>query len=143
MTKDEIMALHDKASESRHRNGAPEYNVTSAATRRELSEAIDSLLAAPQEPYKRDWIEDFPHENGQYQNVCYSCSKMFFGHKRRVYCRGCVSEPATKEGKGDYIGNGMFSNETERDAAKGWAEWCRVRGNTMLADFLDKAASTP
>ena len=43
----------------------------------------------------RDWPEDFAHENGNYQNLCCECGKLFFGHKRRVVCRSCVKQ---KEG---------------------------------------------
>lgn len=38
-----------------------------------------------------DWVEDFAHENGNYQNKCVSCYKLFFGHKRRVVCKCCDS----------------------------------------------------
>jgi len=42
----------------------------------------------------RDWLADFRHENGYYQNRCRACDKPFFGHKRRVVCRHCsVGEP--------------------------------------------------
>lgn len=40
----------------------------------------------------RDWPEDFLHENGNYQNLCCECGKLFFGHKRRVVCRSCVKQ---------------------------------------------------
>lgn len=39
----------------------------------------------------RDWSEDFNHENGNYQNLCYNCQKTFIGHKRRVVCKLCVT----------------------------------------------------
>jgi len=38
----------------------------------------------------RDWVEDFPHENGQYQCKCIHCGNFFIGHKRRVVCRACA-----------------------------------------------------
>lgn len=38
----------------------------------------------------RDWIEDFEHENGEYQCRCVVCGEIFFGHKRRVTCRDCA-----------------------------------------------------
>ena len=38
---------------------------------------------------ERDWIEDFPHENGNYINECCECGCKFFGHKRRVICKLC------------------------------------------------------
>ena len=43
---------------------------------------------------ERDWTEDFPHENGMYQNRCMDCGLLFFGHKRRVWCKLCGGKPA-------------------------------------------------
>ena len=40
---------------------------------------------------KRDWQEDFKHENGNYQNECSQCHKWFMGHKRRVICKACTN----------------------------------------------------
>lgn len=37
----------------------------------------------------RDWTEDSAHENGNYQNRCCLCNRLFIGHKRRVVCRAC------------------------------------------------------
>ena len=34
-----------------------------------------------------DWPEDFSHENGNYENRCFSCGELFRGHKRRVQCK--------------------------------------------------------
>lgn len=39
---------------------------------------------------KRDWIEDFKHENGKYENKCIECKRKFIGHKRRVLCKACA-----------------------------------------------------
>lgn len=41
---------------------------------------------------ERDWPEDFPHENGNYRNICGQCKEDFIGHKRRPACRKCTSE---------------------------------------------------
>lgn len=38
-----------------------------------------------------NWQEDYGHENGQYQNKCFSCSRVFQGHKRRAMCKECAS----------------------------------------------------
>ena len=38
---------------------------------------------------KHDWIEDFPHENGNYSNECSVCGMIFRGHKRRTICKDC------------------------------------------------------
>lgn len=43
----------------------------------------------------RDWPEDFPHENGNYNNRCQTCGKLFTGHKQRVTCKLCANQPAT------------------------------------------------
>lgn len=40
----------------------------------------------------RDWPEDFPHENGNYENYCFRCGETFLGHKRRMTCKKCVAE---------------------------------------------------
>lgn len=45
------------------------------------------MLAGP-----RDWPEDFPSENCNYQNICCECGQVFIGHKRRVVCKVCVAE---------------------------------------------------
>lgn len=38
---------------------------------------------------KRDWPEDFKHENGMYVRRCCNCGLDFVGHKRRVVCGVC------------------------------------------------------
>lgn len=43
---------------------------------------------------ERDWPEDFPHENGVYNNWCSACKKNFLGHKRRFICKLCSGQPA-------------------------------------------------
>jgi len=60
----------------------------------EQRKAADKLMAefwpfnrAP-DP-KRDWIEDFEHENGKYECRCCNCGMTFIGHKRRVVCGVC------------------------------------------------------
>jgi hypothetical protein len=40
----------------------------------------------------RDWIEDRQDENGNYENECIICKKLFIGHKRRVVCFKCYKE---------------------------------------------------
>lgn len=50
----------------------------------------------PEEESVRDWTEDFSHENGKYQSVCFKCGLVFQGHKRRVFCKLCdavMSQP--------------------------------------------------
>jgi hypothetical protein len=41
---------------------------------------------------KKSWVEDFSHENGQYQNRCFLCTHYFIGHKRRVICKECFNK---------------------------------------------------
>jgi hypothetical protein len=48
---------------------------------------LSSASQSHKEENKRNWIEDFSHENGNYQNECNTCNEMFFGHKRRVICK--------------------------------------------------------
>ena len=45
----------------------------------------------------RDWPEDADNDpdNGWYENICYSCGLQFKGHKRRVQCRTCATQPNT------------------------------------------------
>jgi hypothetical protein len=38
---------------------------------------------------KRDYPEEFHHDNGCYQNKCIDCEKMFFGGKYRRLCKVC------------------------------------------------------
>lgn len=53
-------------------------------------------------PSERDWTEDSPHENGNYQCQCVTCKQSFIGHKRRVQCKLCAPKPvAPDSGKGD------------------------------------------
>lgn len=40
-------------------------------------------------PSRRDWTEDFEHENGQYLCNCKKCGETFMGHKRRPLCKSC------------------------------------------------------
>lgn len=44
----------------------------------------------------KDWVEDFEHENGQYQNMCLGCSAIFLGHKRRHFCKQCADDHILK-----------------------------------------------
>lgn len=37
----------------------------------------------------RNWVEDAPHENGNYECSCVECGHSFIGHKRRVLCKLC------------------------------------------------------
>lgn len=39
---------------------------------------------------EHDWIEDYDHENGDYDQTCPQCGTEFMGHKRRTECKACV-----------------------------------------------------
>lgn len=57
---------------------------------------VDPLALADD---RRNWPEDFGHENGDYQNQCVHCGQFFIGYKRRVVCRVCAApEPVQGEG---------------------------------------------
>jgi hypothetical protein len=81
-----------------------------AKDHRTLIEAADAIAAsqspapAPEVPagYKllkdttpseREWVEDADHENGRYFNTCCECGRSFVGHKRRVVCKHCATQP--------------------------------------------------
>lgn len=38
---------------------------------------------------RRDFVEDFSHENGNYWCKCHKCGNTFKGNKRRVTCKVC------------------------------------------------------
>jgi len=38
---------------------------------------------------ERDWKDDFPHDNGMYENTCYTCRNRFMGNKHRRICKAC------------------------------------------------------
>ena len=40
---------------------------------------------------ERNWPEDYPHENGCYQNKCSICGSIFLGMKRRPVCKVCYN----------------------------------------------------
>ena len=42
-------------------------------------------------PTERDWVKDFTHENGNYNNKCIECDLWFIGHKRRIICFKCAN----------------------------------------------------
>lgn len=68
----------------------------------------------------RDWSEDFPHENGNYQNKCNTCEKLFMGHKRRGTCKLCAA-PATEQAKAEPFTTAqleMIEQEVQRRATE-------------------------
>lgn len=48
-----------------------------------------------------DWVSDFDHENGQYQNCCIICGKLFIGYKRRCVCKLCYDQQTKLESNQD------------------------------------------
>ena len=53
-----------------------------------LKDEPDNPVAAT----PRDWVEDFPLENGNYENKCIKCDHTFIGHKRRHICKDCYTD---------------------------------------------------
>ena len=54
--------------------------------------ATEGLPIPPRQSTSRDWPEDYPLENGNYNCTCSVCNKPFMGHKRRLVCRSCQKE---------------------------------------------------
>ena len=51
--------------------------------------------AGPESAKQHDYPEDFSDENGNYQHRCYSCGRLFVGHKRRAeICKACAVKSA-------------------------------------------------
>jgi len=42
---------------------------------------------------ERDWVADFPDENGNYQNKCEQCGETFIGCRGRAICFACYKKP--------------------------------------------------
>jgi len=42
---------------------------------------------------ENNWEEDFKFENGTYLNRCTRCKRDFLGHKRRIICKTCFTNP--------------------------------------------------
>ena len=41
---------------------------------------------------ERDWVADFPNENGNYQNKCEQCGETFIGYRGRAICFDCYKK---------------------------------------------------
>lgn len=55
----------------------------------DLIKEQSKMAAQDNEVSRGDWVEDFEHENGQYECRCIMCNRSFVGHKRRVICKIC------------------------------------------------------
>ena len=55
---------------------------------RVVNEGLDNTHPDWNDPC--NWVEDYPHNNGQYMNRCMTCRRIFYGHKRRVVCKTCA-----------------------------------------------------
>lgn len=70
----------------------------------------------------KDWIEDFEHENGNYQNICKICNSKFMGHKIRRVCKECYTqqqvsvEPVVKPVDYGTCKNCIFNLETDENS---------------------------
>lgn len=71
----------------------------------------------------RDWAEDFSHENGNYLCRCQRCTKMFYGHKRRIVCHECAEKAMLAEDPKD---EPMVRFATVRDGGDEWHVECRM-----------------
>jgi hypothetical protein len=77
-----------------------------------VNEALDRWKM--EQPNTKDWVEDFAHENGNYQNKCCRCGEMFMGHKRRVVCKECmegklnITEYSTPEEIADQVSDRLM-----------------------------------
>jgi len=96
---------------------------------KEFAEAKPTNTEAVEEQKKRDWPEDYSHENGNYMNFCKKCDKEFFGHKRRTRCKLCSAEavdkgPSGKEMQEKY--NELFGGlRPQRHTVMEFAGWVR------------------
>ena len=63
-------------------------NKLKLALKQETTESLTFWL----ENKRKNYEEDFKHENGNYENVCFKCKESFIGHKRRVICKECLNK---------------------------------------------------
>jgi hypothetical protein len=75
-------------------NSPSQHTVFTGPPLASLVDAKNSFIAQLPSRSPRDWTEDFPEENGCYENHCTQCQQKFYGYKRRVICRVC-SHPTT------------------------------------------------
>jgi hypothetical protein len=64
--------------------------VTTIVTVERDWEAINAEFQSVPMDDSRNWTEDYPHDNGQYMNLCRTCTRLFMGYKRRIQCRDCA-----------------------------------------------------
>jgi len=62
-----------------------------------------ALALLDQKQTAGDWTEDAAHENGKYQNKCFTCGNVFVGHKRRVQCKVCHDKPQPAEDPEEWV----------------------------------------
>ena len=58
--------------------------------KKHFKEALECLKQSNLEESKH-WTQDYPYENGKYQNMCRTCEQLFFGYKHRRVCRNCFN----------------------------------------------------
>lgn len=97
--EESVLAIH------RILKSAASFSTREDALRSELKSVFQAGRAQPSVPQgwkllkdstidERSWPEDFKHENGNYQNLCCMCGRVFNGYKRRVTCKVCHETPA-------------------------------------------------
>lgn len=64
-----------------------------------LDDQLSAILSAEPAQDDRNYSEDSPFENGNYECRCITCGATFFGHKRRVQCKVCANKPAQDDGQ--------------------------------------------
>lgn len=76
----------------------------------------------------RDWTEDAPHENGNYQNLCCGCHQTFIGHKRRVVCKVCATnDEADAKRRGQWL--------HDHGAPADWVIYTVAEVNALVSRF--------
>ncbi|MBT7929779.1 hypothetical protein HN682_07690 [Candidatus Peregrinibacteria bacterium] len=87
----------ESVSHARHANchgifkDKKKYNIAKyRVTYTLIDDDCDPITPLEMDP--KNWVEDFPHENGNYLNNCVDCGSQFLGHKRRVQCKVCFDK---------------------------------------------------
>ncbi len=124
---------------------------------------VEASSATSEAVASGDWPEDFSHENGNYDNICCHCGKVFRGHKRRVCCKSCASPHPIERQAGELVSVPREASRSKfvlsiEDALRNKVLLSsgdvnvRIEGNfesiaaacdyaSRIADFLDDAAA--
>jgi len=80
--------VHTPTNATNHRSAERHFMADFDAIRQIIKDTRVSI-ASPRPSADRNWAEDAPHENGNYECSCAECGHSFIGHKRRVLCKLC------------------------------------------------------